>query len=582
MQLWHGEQGAFQRPVHQHPELAKDRRLAPRVSLARSVPHRANSRALGQQLAAGMTISSDNLSQARICLLLAPASPRADRLCPLLLLGTNPAQGRSPARAPRSMSKSQNPALRSWVRAVALHTRPDKVHWWAGTDEDRSKVAAALARPLCDEPVETDLDRAPVLVSTHRRVDAGPTNMWMSRDDAQARVWPLFHGAMRQRTMYVVPYMLGAPRSAFCKVGVQLTDSPHVVASIDALTRAGSCALDQLAGALDFDRSIHALADRNKAERLILHFPDIVETWSIGSGSLTNAVLCSGLEGLRLASARAREEGWLAEHMALFSVTDPSGTTSYVAVAGADAGGVHEVEAIPTHALDWKVSRLGGETCWFRPAEDGTLRAICPDLRSWEPSSGVALSAIVFCGRQARSTPLVYEARSWRHGVYVGATLMREIEGAGLVTHNPMSMLGSCGYNMGDYFSHWLSIGRKLYAPPKIFHVNWFRSDGDMQRLWRGGLDNMRILKWIVERSAGHVRAQSSALGWIPELESLDLAGLDLPPDRLERLLASDHAALLRQAEAARKFLAKFGDKLPAPLLVEHRSLVRRLQESLH
>lgn len=479
------------------------------------------------------------------------------------------------------MSKSPNLALRSWVATVAQHTRPDAVHWWAGTDEERAEVATALASSVRGAHAETDLDRAPVVVATHRRVDAGPTNLWMSRDDAQARVWPLFRSSMQQRTMYVVPYMLGAPRSAFCKVGVQITDSPRVVAGIDALARTGRSALEQLAGSLDFDRSVHSLANRNNAERLILHFPDIVETWSIGSDSLTNAVMCSGPEGLRLASARAREEGWLAEHMALFAVSDPEGQTSYVAVAGADGGGVQELEALPQPALGWNVSKLGGDNCWLRPAEDGRLKAICPDRRSWEPSAGVTLSAIIFCGRQARSTPLVYEARSWRHGVYVGGTLMREVEDAGWVTHNPMSMLGSCGYNMGDYFSHWLAVGRKLHYPPKIFHVNWFRTEG-RQRLWRGGADNMRILKWIVERTEGNLPARASALGFIPEAESLDLEGLDLPPERLQQLLTGNHAALLRQAEAARKFLAKFGDNLPAPLLMEHRLLVRRLQESLH
>jgi GTP-dependent phosphoenolpyruvate carboxykinase len=478
------------------------------------------------------------------------------------------------------MSKSPNLSLRSWVNSIAEHTRPDTVHWWAGTNEERAEVASALAEALRDE--SADLDRPPVLVSTHRRVDAGPTNMWMSRDDAQARVWPLFGGSMRQRTMYVVPYMLGAPRSAFCKVGVQITDSPRAVATIDALARAGRGALDQLAGSLDFDRSIHSLASSEKAQRLIVHFPDLVETWSLGSGALINAVLCGGREGLRLASARAREEGWLAEHMALLSATGPDGLTSYVAVAGADPGGIRELEAIPPLTLGWKVRRLGGETCWLRPAEDGKLRAICPDLRSWEPTAGVPVSAIVFCGRQALSTPLVYEARSWRHGVYVGATLMGEIEDAGWVTHNPMSMLGICGYNMAAYFSHWLSIGRKLFYPPKIFHVNWFRSEGGGRRLWPGGADNMRILKWIIERAAGHMRAQCSPLGFIPEFESLDLEGLDLPPHRVEQLLTANHALLLGQAEESLAFLAKFNDSLPAPLLNEHRALVRRLQESLH
>ncbi|HVY25773.1 MAG TPA: phosphoenolpyruvate carboxykinase domain-containing protein [Polyangiaceae bacterium] len=478
------------------------------------------------------------------------------------------------------MSKTPNLALRSWVRTVAEHTQPDDVHWWAGTDEERKAVTPGFAASLANE--QRALDPAPVVVATHRRVDAGPTNLWMSRDDAQARLWPLFSGVMRRRTMYVVPYMLGAPRSPFCKVGVELTDSPRVAASIDALARSGRAPLDELAGSLNFARSIHSVAHLKQQEQLIVHFPDIVETWSIGSDSLPNAVLCCGTEGLRLASARAREEGWLAEHMTLFSVTDPSGAASHLAVAGADAGGIDELEAIPPLTLGWQIKRLGGEVCWLRASEDGTLSAICPDLRSWEPTRGVPLSAIVFCGRQARSTPLVYEARSWRHGVYVGATLMREMDGAGSLGHNPMSMLGTCSYNMGNYFSHWLAIGRKLHYPPKIFHVNWFRTEGGTQRIWPGGQDNMRILKWIIERCAGDAPARSSALGLTPDPAALDRDGLDLAEDRLAQALTGNPAALLRQAEGARRFLSKFGDCLPAALLTEHRSLVRRLQESLH
>jgi GTP-dependent phosphoenolpyruvate carboxykinase len=489
----------------------------------------------------------------------------------------------APAAEPAQlMTKSPNLALRSWVRLVAEHTLPDAVHWWTGTDQERVELGAALAGARRSQPADADIDRAPVIVSTHRRVDAGPTNVWMSRDDAQTRVWPLFRGSMRKRTMYVVPFMLGAPRSVFCKVGVEITDSPGIVASTDALARTGQRVLDVLANSLDFARGLHSLANQQAGERLILHFPETVETWALGSGSSRNALFCTGTEGLRLASARARDEGWLAEHMSLFSVTDPEGATSHVAVAAADSEGAQEVEATEGAALGWKVSKLGGETCWMRPAEDGRLRAICPDERGWEPSSGVPLDAIVFCGRQARSTPIVYEARSWRHGVYVGATLMREVEGANWATHNPMSMLASCGYNMGDYFSHWLAIGRKLHYAPRIFHVNWFRSDGDGKRLWPGGGHNLRILKWIAQRAKGTAEARTAPLGLTPQLDSFDSAGLDISSDRLEQLLTGNHGALLRQAESARALLAKFGDCLPAPLLMEHRLLVRRLQESLH
>lgn len=478
------------------------------------------------------------------------------------------------------MRKFPNVSLRSWVHTVAEHTSPDDVHWWAGSDEERRAVAPALAASLAHGP-ERDRGPAPVVVATHRRVDAGPTNVWMSRDDAQSRVWPMFRGAMRRRTLYVVPYMLGAPRSPFCKVGVQLTDSLRVVATIDALARTGRAALDELAGSANFDRSIHSVGQPNREEQLLVHFPDIVETWSIGSDSPTNSVLCGGTEGLRLASARAREEGWLAEHMALFAIVEPGGATSYVAVAGADAGGIQELEAIPPLTLGWRIEKLGGEVCWLRPDEDGKLSAICPDVRSWQPSSGVPLSAIIFCGRQARSTPLVYEARSWRHGVYVGATLMRETEGVSSPGYNPMSMLGTCSYNMGDYFAHWLAIGRKLHYPPKVFHVNWFRTEA-ARLVWPGGRDNMRILKWIVARCGGDTSARASAVGFTPEPDELERDGLELPADCLEQVLTGNPAALLRQAEGARRFLAKFGDCLPAPLFAEHRSLVRRLQETLH
>lgn len=480
-------------------------------------------------------------------------------------------------------SQSHKSGLRAWVQMVAEHAQPDTVHWWMGTDEERARAAPSLAKAALDaRRNDATFDRAPVVVSTPRRVDAGPTNIWISRDDALAGAWPLLRGAMRRRTMYVVPYMLGAPRSPFCRVGVQVTDSPEIVAAIDATARTGRSALDELERSVKFARGLHCLAEEKGRERLILHFPDSVETWSIGSGSLTNALLCSGTEGRRLASAQAREEGWLAEHMTLYALTDPAGETSYLALAAADGGGGAELDAIAGSLRGWKLCKLGGDSCWMRPGEDGRLRAICPDQRAWEPSSGAPLGAIVFCGRQSRSTPIVYEARSWRHGVYVGATLMSEVEGTNGASYNPMSMLASCGYNMGDYFAHWLSIGRKLHYPPKIFHLNWFRADGQGQRLWPGGHHNLRILEWIAQRSSGTIAARSSPVGLVPELDSLDSSELELSPDRLQQLLTGNQPALLRQAESARKFLSTFGDCLPPPLLKEHRQLVRRLQESLN
>ena len=210
------------------------------------------------------------------------------------------------------------------------------------------------------------------------------------------------------------------------------------------------------------------------------------------------------------------------------------------------------------------------------------LRAPAGTLKGVRSARGVPLAAIVLCGRQTRSSPLVYEARTWRHGVYVGATLVDEVDGTDRPHHDPMGMLGYCGYNMGDYLSHWLAVGRKLHYPPNVFHINWFRTDAEGKRVWQGGEENVRVFRWIAERIEGSAAGHISPVGLTPELDSLDLEGLDLTQDRLLQLVSGNHAALLRQAERARAFLSQFGDCVPAPLLKEHRYLLRHLQESLH
>lgn len=479
------------------------------------------------------------------------------------------------------MTKAPNLALRAWVNVVTEHTQPDAVHWWLGTAAEREQVGKAMARERRPELLEPDLDPSPVVIATPRRVDAGPTNSWMSCDDAHSRVWPWFRGAMRGRTLYVVPYLLAPPRSGFCRVGVELTDSPHVALAIDGSLPVGRRALDQLAGSPDFVRGLHSLGGSGSTRRMVVHFPESVETWSIGSGGRTSALLCSGREGLRLACSLAREEGWLAEHMTMLSLQHPDGATSYFAVAAAGSALSAELPSLISRN-GWTLTTLPGDACWLRAGGDGRLWAINPEFRGPEPVLERPLSAIVFCGRHARSTPLVYESRSWRHGVYVGATLMAEAPGTSAATHDPMSMLATCPYNLGDYFGHWLAVGRKLHAPPKIYHVNWFRSDASGRRLWPGEADHVRLFRWIAERVEGTAGARESPLGVIPDLAWFDRDGLDISSDQLEQLLSCNHAALLRQAEGARKFLMKLGDTLPAPLLTEHRQLVRRLEESLH
>jgi phosphoenolpyruvate carboxykinase (GTP) len=580
---------------------------------------------------------------------------------------------------------STNPALLAWVNTIAQHALPERVHWCDGTKLERAEIMHAMltAGQLIElDPAahprsflyrtdrhDADPDERLAFISTHKRVDAGPTNRWMSHDEAQSIVWPLFRGAMRGRTLYVVPYLLGPPGSRFCRAGVEITDSPYVALGLGTMTRTGRVALDMLEGALDFVRGVHSQGDLAPERRFVVHFPDTADAWAIGSANLGNALLSSGSQGLRLASARAREEGWLAEHMSIVAITNPEGRTHYVAAAIADGSAGHELALEQSALPGWTVERLSRDICWMRPGEDGQLWAVDPEcgqsdrvaalsargaqellgpsskeliltnvaLRAgrrawWEelgslhadefvedwrgeawksrssgegaahpdaryllaPRSvtgkargvhaprGVPISGVILCGRQARSSPLICEARSWRQGVYFAATLNRQADGAHQAVHDPMAMLGACGYNMGDYFAHWLSIGRKLQAPPKVFHVNWFRSDLNGRRLWPGGAENIRVLKWIFERMDGTAFAQTAAVGFVPDLESLDLRGVDLPPDRLVQLFSGNQAALLRQAEHAISFLGIFGDCLPSALLAEHRSLVRRLQESLH
>lgn len=580
---------------------------------------------------------------------------------------------------------STNPVLLGWVRAVAEHTEPEHIHWCAGTNAERAEIATAMvkagqlielapdAHPRSflhrTQPTDADSFATCTFVSTHKAVDAGPTNNWISRDEAHSSMWPTFRGAMRRRTMYVVPYALGPLHSAFCSIGVELTDSPYIALCLGLMTRMGRSALDRLGDARKFVRGLHSMGDLDSERRFLVHFPDIAEAWSFGSANAASALLSKSSHALRIASLQAREEGWLAEHMSLLGVKSPEGQTRYLAAVAPSPREKAELSSLTPSLPGWKLELLGTDACWMRPGNDGQLWAVNPEpgicegvaslrspsgsalasassdvlftnvaLRSggrvwweglenldineratdwlgipWSPSTalspaahpratfmvgrhgfgshgsssfernqGVPISAILFCGGHARSLPLVYEARTWRHGVFVGATLTCEGGDADRPRHDPFGMRDFCGYNLGDYFEHWLAVGRKLNRPPKFFHANWFRTGADGRRLWPGGSENIRVLKWIVERVDGTASARASSLGYLPTDEALDLTGLDLPQDRLLQLLSGNQTALLRQAGRALEFLGKFRAQLPGALLTEHRSFVRRLQESLH
>jgi phosphoenolpyruvate carboxykinase (GTP) len=593
-----------------------------------------------------------------------------------------------PVRALLRAASVRHPEVESWVKEVARELRPEVIHWCDGSVEEvellsRRLVAQGQTVPLSEErhprsllhrshPSDVARTENLTFICSEKEGDAGPTNNWMSPEDARAKVWPLFQRAMVGRTLYVVPYFMGPAGSPYARVGVELTDSAYVALSLRVMTRMGEPALFALGRDPRFVRGIHTTGDLSPDRRFIVHFPEQRTIWSVGSGYGGNALLSKKCHALRIASVQARDEGWLAEHMMIIGLTSPSGEKHYIAAAFPSACGKTNLAMLSSKIPGWKVETIGDDICWMHVGSDGRLWAINPEagffgvapgtsaktnpnaiatiardtiftnvaLRAngsvwWEglcplekgevltdwrgetwtegsdrpaahpnarftvaatqcPSvghgfvapTGVPISAILFGGRQAKHAPLVCEARDWAHGVYMGATLVSETTAAatgavGVPRHDPIAMLPFCGYNMGDYFGHWLSIGRRLTRPPRIFQVNWFRTGADGRYLWPGFGENLRVLRWVVDRVNGRAAARETAIGNIPAFDSLDTSGLDLPKTTLEALFALDIGALQERAEDHRSFLARFGDRLPSLLAREDRALRDRLRCAL-
>jgi phosphoenolpyruvate carboxykinase (GTP) len=579
-------------------------------------------------------------------------------------------------------------ALQDWVQSVAAYTKPDRIHYCDGSEAERDMLVERMCAdgtllPLDEEthprsylhrssPNDVARTEHLTFISTSDRRAAGPTNNWLSTDEAESRVWPLFSGCMKGRTMYVVPYLMGPERSRFSRVGVQLTDSPYVVANLRIMTRMGASAVSAFREADEFVRGVHSLGDLSPERRYIVHFPERATIWSIGSGYGGNALLSKKCHALRIASAQARSEGWLAEHMLIVGVTNPQGAKHYIAAAFPSACGKTNLAMLVPALPGWKIETVGDDICWMHVGEDGRLWAINPEagmfgvapgtspktnpnamqalqhdviftnvaLRSdqtpwWEgkgplrplevlldwrgeawnatfdtpaahPNSrftvglhqcpsvtgsfedprGVPISAILFGGRRANVVPLVYEARSWAHGVYVGASMVSETTAAatgavGVPRHDPMAMLPFCGYNMGDYFGHWLAMGRRLRQPPKIFHVNWFRTDDAGKFLWPGFGANIRVLDWIIRRVQDTGGARQTPIGWLPGEGDLNLDGLELSRETVDQLFAIDPKAWLAEANRTLDFLGQFRAQLPSALLNEHQLLLARLTRTM-
>jgi len=559
-----------------------------------------------------------------------------------------------------------------WVDEVARTTTPERVAWCDGSAEENRRLVAGM---LADGTLQalnptaapgstlhrshpSDVARTEHLtfISSRNEGDAGPTNNWMAPQAAREKVGPLFQGVMKGRTMYVVPYVMGPLGSPFSKVGVEVTDSPYVVANMRIMTRMGAPALQQLGGSDEFVPGLHSTGDLSPDRRFIVHFPEERLIWSVGSGYGGNALLGKKCFALRIAGTMARDQGWMAEHMLILELELPGGETHYIGAAFPSACGKTNLAMLvsPFENAGYTVRTVGDDIAWLRPGPDGRLWAVnpeagffgvvpgtgpetnpnamatishdtiftnvavtpdgipwwegkdkqppphlidwrgkpwdrtgkaahpnsrftapasqCPSMSPrWEDAQGVPLSAIIFGGRRARVAPLVFQSRDWEHGVFVGATMGSETTAAatgqvGVVRRDPMAMLPFCGYNMGDYFRHWLKVGQGLSRPPAIFHVNWFRTGHDGRFLWPGFGQNLRVLLWMIDRVKGKGRATETAVGLVPAPDALNLEGLDLAKAEVDELLRVDRDQWAAEVPEIRAFFDRFGDRLPGSL----------------
>jgi len=577
---------------------------------------------------------------------------------------------------------TSNASLKNWVEETARLTKPDSIHWCTGSDSENSALVDAMVRsgdliklnptthPNCYLHRSSPSDVARVehltFVCTQQREDAGPNNNWMDPGEAHRKIDSLFQGAMRGRTMYVIPYCMGPIDSPFSRCGVEITDSPYVVINMRIMTRMGDEALRRIEREGTFVKGLHSLGDLSPDRRFIMHFPEDLSIKSVGSGYGGNALLGKKCHALRIASWQAREEGWLAEHMLIMGVQSPSGETHYIAGAFPSACGKTNLAMLvpPESMPGWKIWTVGDDICWLQVGSDGQLRAINPeagyfgvvpgtnrktncnaydmiqrdtiftnvaltaDNQPWwegldsgtpvtdwqgkqytpgsgpaahpnarftvsakqnpiysslaEAPEGVPIAAILFGGRRREVAPLVYEARNWTHGVLVGAGMASETTAAavgqmGVVRRDSMAMKPFCGYNFGDYWQHWLTVGAKARKLPRVFHVNWFRQDKNGKFMWPGYGENLRVLKWVAERCEGKASAQETPIGFLPRSQDLDIRGLNIENSTLQTLLSIDQDAWKQEMESIGKYMDDFQARVPTELRKEQQIVSQRL-----
>ena len=577
--------------------------------------------------------------------------------------------------------------LEKWVEEAARLTKPERIVWCDGSEAENQRIIGEMLKqgdslqlnektyPNCylhrSSPNDVARTEHLTFICARTKDDVGPTNNWMDPGAAKYKVGALLDGAMRGRTMYAVPYIMGPVNSPISKAGIEVTDSPYVVANMRIMARIGKVAMDRIGTSSDFVPGLHSIGDLDPTRRYIAHFPEEKLIWSVGSGYGGNALLGKKCFALRIASVMAREQGWMAEHMLILGLEAPDGKVTYMGAAFPSACGKTNLAMMVStlESQGYRVWTVGDDIAWMKIGEDGYLHAINPEagffgvapgtgmktnrnvmgaLRKntiftnvamtpkrepwwegidgapsaglinwkgetwdtskgpaahpnarytvpahqspsisskWEAPEGVPISAFIFGGRRARVAPLVYESLNWQHGVFVGATLASETTAAatgnvGIVRRDPMAMVPFCGYNMADYFGHWLAIGKRIPHPPKIFHVNWFRKGADGKFLWPGYGENVRVLKWILERVEGRGAAQETPIGHVPARGALTLDGMNISASTVEDLMRVDPEDWEQELIDIKEFFQKFGDRLPRELNVEHENLSRLLAPS--
>ena len=589
-----------------------------------------------------------------------------------------------------------NQKLNHFIQEVIDLCRPKDVHLCDGSEEEEKNLLNALVKKGVFVPLNPDKrpgsywcysdpdDVARVeeatFICSRKEEDAGPTNHWKDPAEMKKNLMGLFLGCMKGRTLYIIPFSMGPVGSKLSYIGIQLTDSPYVVVNMRIMTRMGKRVLDELGDGF-FVPCLHSVGvpleegqkdvlwPCRKDSKYIVHFPEERSIWSFGSGYGGNALLGKKCFALRIASAIAHDEGWLAEHMLILGLTSPVGETKYVAAAFPSMCGKTNLAMVQSALPGWKVECVGDDIAWMKFKEDGRLYAINPEAGlfgvapgtskesnpnalstiskntiftntaltpdhdvwweglsedippeltdwrgeqwtpdretkashpnarftapieqcpvvdpNWDSPEGVPISAIIFGGRRPSTIPLVYQSLNWNHGVLLGASLSSETTAAakgavGKLRHDPFAMLPFCGYNMGDYFAHWLKIGTKTDPEklPKIFYVNWFRKTPEGKFIWPGFGENVRVLKWIFERCDGKDNADQTPIGYLPKKDAIDIEGLDLSLEAIQGLLTVDFDGWLKETYELEEYFRLFGDHFPKPLQEELNALRSRL-----